>query len=210
MLFFGEKETVLFQGDSITDCKRDREEIISLGSGYPLLLASLLPIVYTKTDFTFINKGVSANRVRDLEDRWDEDCIALKPTTLSILIGINDTWRRYRDDERRDATSVEAFEQSYRNILTRARDGLKVKIILLEQFLLPAREELAGWREDLDPKIQVVRRLAKEFGALYIPLDGLFAAECMKKNPAFWAHDGIHPTHAGHGFIADAWMKAIV
>jgi lysophospholipase L1-like esterase len=209
-MFFAEKETVLFQGDSITDCKRDREDPESLGKGYPLLLASLLPIVYTKTEFTFINRGISANRVRDLEARWDEDCIALKPTTLSILIGINDTWRRYRNDERRDSTSLEAFEQSYRSILTRARNELGVKLILLEQFLLPVHEELHSWREDLDPKVGVVRRLAKEFGALYIPLDGLFAAECMKKDAQFWAPDGIHPTHAGHGFIADAWMKAIV
>ncbi|MCL2069058.1 MAG: GDSL-type esterase/lipase family protein, partial [Oscillospiraceae bacterium] len=133
--------------------------------------------------------------------------ILLKPTTLSILIGVNDTWRRYDNN---DPTSTEDFERGYRSILARARDELNVKIILMEPFLLPAREELEGWREDLDPKIGAVRRLAREFGALYVPLDGIFAAECMKKPPQFWAGDGVHPTQAGHGLIADAWMKAIV
>ena len=44
-------------------------------------------------DITFINRGISGNRVRDLRARWQEDCIDLKPDILSILIGINDSWR---------------------------------------------------------------------------------------------------------------------
>jgi lysophospholipase L1-like esterase len=206
MPYFAKRETVLFQGDSVTDCGRDYGDIHSLGSGYPLLVASMLPVLRTDVDFTFINKGVSGNRVRDLDARWTEDCVALKPTIVSVLIGINDTWRRF---DANDPTPADVFLTQYRNILSRVKNELAARIIILEPFLLPVYDEHRLWREDLDAKIQAARRLAAEFDAVYIPLDGLFAAASTQKAPAFWADDGVHPTCAGHGFIADAWLRAV-
>jgi lysophospholipase L1-like esterase len=204
--FFAERETVLFQGDSVTYGWRDLSEVLSLGCGYALLVASMLPVLRTDVDFTFVNRGTSANRVKDLAARWDEDCIAIKPTTVSILIGINDTWRRFDSD---DYTPVEAFEDCYRGILARVKNELGAKIIILEPFLLPVRDDYRLWRDDLDPTIDAARRLSAEFDALYVPLDGLFAAAAMKKPASFWAADGVHPTSAGNGLIADAWMQAV-
>lgn len=42
-------------------------------------------------ELTFINTGISGNRVCDLRDRWQQDVINHKPDVVSILIGINDT-----------------------------------------------------------------------------------------------------------------------
>jgi len=78
----------------------------------------------------------------------------------------------------------------------------------MEPFLLPVREDYGAFREDLDPKIQAIRELAREFKAVYVPLDGLFAAACIENAPEFWAYDGIHPTAEGHSFIAKEWLKA--
>ena len=197
------EEIVLFQGDSITDCGRDREAPESLGRGYPLIVAGTLSNRYLDREFSFINRGIGGNRVKDLEARWDTDCIALKPSLVSILIGINDTWRRY---DKNDPISVDEFESTYRRILTRVRDETKARIILLEPFLLPVRAELERYREDLDPKIHAIRKLSREFGTLYVPLDGLFAAACVRQTPSYFARDGIHPTPVGHGLIAKAWM----
>jgi lysophospholipase L1-like esterase len=130
----------------------------------------------------------------------------LQPTIVSILIGINDTWRRYDND---DPTTVEAFALGYKKLLERITTETNAKIILLEPFLLPVRKDLERWREDLDPKIQAVRGLAREFNALFVPMDGLFAAACSHKHSSFWAEDGVHPTVAGHGFIAQAWINAV-
>ncbi len=80
----------------------------------------------------------------------------------------------------------------------------------MEQFVLPVTEERETWRVDIDPKIQAVRALAREFNALYIPLDGIFAGACAKKPPAFWAEDGVHPSVAGHGLIAREWVRAVL
>ncbi len=105
---------ILFQGDSITDAGRDYNNDADLGLGYPMITASWLSAALPSKNFRFINKGVSGNRVKDLKERWMRDCIDLKPTWISILIGINDCWRRYDNN---DPTSVEKFESDYRYIL---------------------------------------------------------------------------------------------
>ncbi len=94
MPFLSEKEVILFQGDSVTDCWRNRNDLNSLGGGYPLHIAGCVSAILMEHDFTFINKGVSGDRVKDLNNRWDTDCINLQPTVVSILIGINDTCQR--------------------------------------------------------------------------------------------------------------------
>ncbi len=198
-----ENSIVLFQGDSVTDTRRNIS-ISNLGFGYPMMIASRFTAFYPEKNVTFINRGVSGNRVKDLKGRWQEDCIDLKPDWVSILIGINDTWRRYDSN---DPTSVEDFENSYRYILARTSEELHANIIICEPFLLPYPKDRLKWREDLDPKIQVVRRLAEEFQAIYIPLNEIFAS--AQYEPNFWAPDGVHPSLSGHALIAQTWLDAV-
>lgn len=201
---FKENEVVLFQGDSVTDCGRNREKEDDMGFGYPLLISSWIQAKYPEKNIRFINKGISGNRVCDLEARWNEDCISLEPTFVSILIGINDTWRRFDNN---DPTSVKDFEDTYRRIISQVKEKTSAKIILCEPFVLPFPEDRKLWREDLDPKIHAVRNLAREFQTLLLPLDGLINSAAAQKSPEFWAADGVHPTMAGHALIAQEWLK---
>jgi acyl-CoA thioesterase I len=203
---FGNEEVVLFQGDSITDANRDRNNEIDLGAGYPAMIAAWFSALYPAKRVRFINKGISGNRVKDLFERWEVDCINLKPTWVSILAGINDTWRRY---DSHDPTPANVFEENYRCILQQIVDRLDAKIIICEPFLLPVPDDRVAWREDLDPKIAVVRKLAREFGGVFIPLDGVFAQASVNRDPSFWLPDGVHPSPAGHALIAQAWLKAV-
>lgn len=130
----------------------------------------------------------------------------MKPTWVSIYIGINDTWRRFDSGEE---TTPEQFEASYRDLIERTQKSLDAKLVLIEPFVLPVPEDRRTWRQDLDPKIHIVRELAREYGAPLVPLDGLFAAASVKAEPAYWAYDGVHPTPAGHALIADAWLKTM-
>lgn len=202
---FQMSDVILFQGDSITDTGRNRNDAHSLGTGYALMLAGKLGALYPELNLTFYNRGISGNRAADLQERWTEDCLELKPTWVSIYIGINDTWRRYDSGHE---TSPEAFEASYRDLIERTKAETGARLVLIEPFVLPEPEDRIRWREDLDPKIQVVRKLAREYRALLVPLDGLFAAASMKAESAYWAPDGVHPSPAGHALIADAWLKA--
>ena len=198
--------TILFQGDSVTDAGRSRTNDAELGWGYPMFVEAWLNATHPENQFTILNRGISGNRAIDLEQRWTEDCIDLNPDVVSILIGINDTWRRYDSN---DPTSALEFTQHYRVILERVKRETNANIVIIEPFVLPVQPEQATWREDLDPKIQAIRSLAIKYGATYIPMDGIFAAACTRKVPSYWASDGVHPTNAGHSLIAQSWLKAV-
>ncbi|MDR1692913.1 MAG: SGNH/GDSL hydrolase family protein [Oscillospiraceae bacterium] len=199
---------VLFQGDSITDCGRDRDDPASLGGGYPKRVADAYNAFCPGSGTVFINKGISGNRVIDLLARYETDFLAVKPDILSILIGINDVWRRYDSN---DPTTLEAFSQNYRELLTRVkRDLPDTKIVIIEPFVLYALPDRHIWREDLDPKIQAVRLLAEEFADMFIPLDSCFAKLVVEGIPtAELAEDGVHPTDFAHGLIARIWLEAV-
>jgi acyl-CoA thioesterase-1 len=197
---------VLFQGDSITDAGRYRYESNHLGFGYAMMAAAWFSALYPEKSVRFLNRGMSGNRAISLRERWEEDCLELRPDWVSIMIGINDTWRRYDNN---DPTSVQDYEAAYRSMLEQTRDRLKARLILCEPFVLPVPQDRETWREDLDPRIGVVRRLAREFSAILVPLDAIFAQAATQREPAFWASDGVHPTFEGHALIAQSWLRAI-
>lgn len=204
--FLQQNDVILFQGDSITDAGRNRDSGDDLGRGYAYMIAGRLSFLHAEKRLQFVNRGISGNRVQDLQERWEADCIDIKPTVVSIYIGINDTWRRY---DQNNPTSAEQFEQGYRDLLTRTKESLDARLIMVEPFVVPYPQDRKQWREDLDPKIAVVRELAREFGALLVPLDGLFAQACTRAEPSYWAPDGVHPSPAGHALIADAWIRTV-
>ena len=78
---------VLFQGDSITDAGRDRNAKGSLGGGYAQMAATWFTALYPEKRVNFLNRGNSGNRAADLEARWQADCLDLKPSWVSIMIG---------------------------------------------------------------------------------------------------------------------------
>ncbi|SDE12640.1 SGNH/GDSL hydrolase family protein [Glycomyces harbinensis] len=182
---------VVFAGDSVTDCGR-REDPDALGSGYVRLLAPAL----AAAGFAVANRGVSGDRVRDLKGRWDTDVAALRPTIVSVLIGVNDMWRRYDSG---DPTSAADFAADYRSILK----GLDARLVLVEPFLLPVTGEQEAWREDLDEKITAVRDLADEFAAVLVPADEVLNA---LGDPHGLAPDGVHPGDRGHEALAELWL----
>ena len=199
---------VLFQGDSITDAGRDRSDPCGMGAGYALMASSWFTALYPEKDLQFFNRGIGGNRVCDLVGRWQEDCIDLdpKPTWVSVMIGINDACQAFNSN---DPTALEDYERDYRSILTDVRDKLGARLVLIEPFLLPFPDDRAAWRKYLDPMINAARKLAREFDAILVPMDGIFAVAATRREPAFWAMDGVHPVAGGHALIAQSWLKAV-
>ncbi len=199
-------DRILFQGDSITDCGRDRHQFYGMGNGYALMASAQIGAARPDLDLEFINRGVSGSTAIDMLSRLESDFIELKPTLLSILIGINDTWRAF---DANSPTSTEEFADSYHQLLSQVVSRLNPKLVICEPFVLPHPADRKAWRTDLDPKIQVARQMAIEFNATYVPFDGIFAQATCEKNAAYWANDGVHPTSAGHALMADAWISAV-
>lgn len=195
---------ILFQGDSITD-NGNRGDMYDMGSGYPKYASALLRERFPDIEFTFMNKGISGNRTWDLLERWQTDCIDLQPDLLSVMIGINDTWRAFDSG---NPTTAEQYEANYRRLLEDVRAHTKAKILMLEPYLLHDTPDKDRWRADLDAKIDAARRLAREFADAYVPLDGLFASACVGYQPTHWSPDGVHPNENGAEFIGRYYTDA--
>ena len=196
---------LLFQGDSITDMGRDRDDIHSLGWGYPKYAAPLIAEKFSDKEFEFIDKGIGGDKTSDLVARLQEDFIDIQPDVVSILIGINDVWHRAGD---RSWMSDEEFENNYRTVLEAIKTKTNAKIMLIEPFLIPVEDKLY-FREDLYRKIEVIRKLAREYADVYMPTDGLLQSAFIGDDPISYAEDGVHPTEKGARYIARIYCDYI-
>lgn len=190
---------LLFAGDSVTDCGRTffAPEVGAghLGDGWVRIVAALLG-ARRPGGHEVLNAGVSGDRVADLAARWERDVAVHAPQVLTVLIGVNDVLLAPRTD-------AQAFELAYRGILDRVPASVE-RLVIAEPFVLPVDEHTAALRESLRPFQAIVRRLAGDTGAALLPLSEQLDAAAPP--PAWWAADGIHPTVAGHGLIAEWWL----
>lgn len=189
----------LFIGDSVTDCGRNLEP--PHGDGYVREIARSGAL-----SGQIINVGTSGHRLVDLEKRWQVDVLEHQPTLISIAIGINDTWRRYDDN---DITTAENFRDRYHRLLTLTKQSCNPQFVLCEPFLLPVQDEMNSWREDLDPKIEIVHDMVNEFDAILVPFDQHFTALSKIFSMAKIAEDGIHPTAFGHAEMSRLWLATV-
>ena len=198
--------TVMFTGDSITDCQHLEIEQ-PLGWGYPLRVAGDWGLRHPDRPVTWLNSGIAGNKVMDLETRWQQDVLDARPDVVSVLVGINDVgWHTYAEDGY--VIPVDEYAAGYDRLLAPLADAGS-RLILIEPFLLPLGDDQRKQREDLDPKIQAVRELARAYGAHLLAADGMFAELAATTGPEYWAADGVHPTPAGHAALAAAWLRLV-
>jgi lysophospholipase L1-like esterase len=206
-----EGAVVLFQGDSITDAGRDRgvadpNAARALGSGYPLLAAAAALAAHPDRGLRFYNRGISGNKVPDLAARWTADTVALAPDVLSILIGVNDFWHKLGHNY---AGTVQDYENQYTALLEETRRALPhVRLIVLEPFVLRCGAVDDRWFPEFDQRRAAAERVAHRAGAAFVPLQRVFDDLARQSTPQYWAADGVHPTPAGHGVIAERWRRA--
>lgn len=204
---------LLFQGDSITDADRDRDnrrpnDLWAMGRGYAGLAMCRWLAEQARRPWLVYNRGVSGDKVSDLLRRWDDDAIALAPDVVSILIGINDLWHKLGGD----ATGTPSdYEREYEALLARTRRALpEVRLVVGEPFVLRTGVVDERWFPELDERRAIAERLARRFDAVFIPYQSLLDTAVAKgTEPAHWAEDGVHPTPAGHHLMADAWCRRV-
>jgi lysophospholipase L1-like esterase len=202
---------ILFQGDSITDCGRNRDVTWpndGLGQGYANLAASRLLADLPAKGLEFFNRGISGNRVVDLYARWKVDALNLRPDVISILIGVNDTWHEYGSQ---NGVEPARYADIYRMLLQwTCKELPQVKLVLMEPFCLVTGEAVTdAWLEEMAERGKIVSALADEFGAIFVPLQDKLNAATEKAPVRYWLRDGVHPAPAGCALIADAWVDAV-
>lgn len=198
---------IVFQGDSITDAGRKKDETEAnhnkaLGKGYAALAAGEMLADYPELGLRFYNRGISGNKVPDLAGRWDADAIALKPDILSILIGVNDLWHTIAFGSKYKGT-IDDYETGYRQLLVRSQQQVPgVQLIVCEPFTL------RDWPA-LDPYRAVAKNLARELKLPFVPFHSIFAEAAKAAPKQFWLWDGIHPTTSGHALMLQAWRRCV-
>ena len=204
--------TILFQGDSITDGNRGRNNDPNhiMGHGYAFSIASRLGADFPDRNLRFINKGISGNTIIDLASRWQQDTLDLQPDVISILVGVNDVYFKLKESK---STPAYSFEAEYRKLLEMTRDRLPgVLLVLGEPFILPVgmvKEKLSLWNDEINQAQLVSKKLADEFDAVYINYQNVFLSACKNTAAEYWIWDGIHPTVPGHELMARAWIENV-
>ena len=198
-----EQKIIVFQGDSITDCGRNREND-GLGLGYANMVTGSL-MAAEPYRYKCHNRGISGNRVVDLYSRWKIDALNLNPDLLSIFIGVNDLWH---EKMRRNGVEPVRFERIYRMLLEWTLEVLpEVKLILIEPYVLPCGSVEESWIPEIAEYQKIVRRLADEFKTGFVPTQEIFnTAAKTAPSMEYLTADGVHPTPAGHQLLADAWL----
>jgi lysophospholipase L1-like esterase len=206
-------DVILFQGDSITDAGRNREQTGAnntrgLGTGYALLATSDLLYEHAGKNLQIYNRGISGNKVYQLAERWDADCLELKPTILSILIGVNDFWHTV--DGKYDGT-IEKYRNDFKALLQRTKEKLPdVKLIIGEPFGVKGVKAVDDkWYPKFPEYQNVAKELAAEFNAAFIPYQSVFDKAEKTAPGSYWTGDGVHPSLAGAQLMAHAWMKSV-
>ncbi|SFE84831.1 Lysophospholipase L1 [Paenibacillus algorifonticola] len=206
-------QKLLFIGDSITDCDRNKQDgeglFGALGRGYVAQVDALLQAVYPELGIRVVNMGTSGNTVRDLKARWQEDVTDKKPDVLSIMIGTNDVWRQYDTPFITDwHVYIEEYEQTLRELVAQAKPVARSGIVLMTPFFLESNEQDA-MRRTMDEYGAVVRRIADETGCLFVDTQAAFNKVLAHLYSATLAWDRVHPTAAGHMVLARAFLQAM-
>ena len=197
---------ILFQGDSITDGNRYKDEASrwdknhQIGHSWAYMVTGKLMGEYPRR-FECVNRGISGNTVMQLRERWQKDALDEKPDVLALLIGVNDC-SAISDGRMKE----EDYGAVYRELLADLRKvSPDLRLILLEPFMLRPDEERNRIMDGLQ---KTVRDIASETGAVFVPLQAEFSERAAADGADYWLWDGVHPTEAGHWVIARRVLEA--
>ena len=194
-------ETIVFTGDSITDCGR-LGAYAPLGNGYVKIFYNLFLARYPEINVRIFNTGISGNTIYDLSDRWLDDVLSLNPDWISVLIGINDLHRMLAGELKYDPKN---YYEAFRRILDETSKRVK-GIILMSPFYISRGTIFETHRkkvlEVIPQYISYVERLSNEFSTYYIDLHSVFQDLIKVREPIAYAPEPVHPNETGHTVIA--------
>ncbi len=210
-LLIQDGQTLLFQGDSLTDAGR-RDTHYPYGWGYARMVIDLVTARYPDRRIDWLNRGISGHTTDDLLVRWHDDCLALTPDWVSLLIGINDLCRWFNPDHENHVPPGR-YRDNYRRLLVRTRDETGAGLVLMDPYFISTDTDPEGRRGTvlgmLPDYIAVVREMADEFDAIHVPLHDVFQEQLRHRSADWFCPEPVHPNVAGHMVIAHAWLAAV-
>ena len=226
----GANSKVIMMGDSVTDVERAKPNGEGLfdpyGRGYVAFVNALLCATYPERRIRIVNKGLSGNTVRDLENRWQDDVMKLNPDWVSIMIGINDVWRQFDMPMQPEAgVPLAEYEERLTALVDRTKPVVKGLILATPYYIESNTSD--AMRARMDEYSAVVKKLAQKSGAVFVDTQAAFDAHLKHFHANAVAWDRVHPNNTGHiiasggrrswgpecntghMIIARAWLKAV-
>ncbi|QHS58651.1 SGNH/GDSL hydrolase family protein [Chitinophaga agri] len=204
---------ILFQGDSITDAgrkrdKNDANDPSALGNGYAYLTAAALLREFPDKNLKIYNKGISGNKVYQLAERWDADCLQIKPDVLSILIGVNDFWHTLNGNYN---GTIKTYRDDFTKLLDRTKQALpEVQLIIGEPFAVNGVKAVDDkWFPAFNDYRVAAREIATKYDAAFIPYQSIYDKAEKSAPGSYWTGDGVHPAIPGASLMAASWMETI-
>jgi lysophospholipase L1-like esterase len=201
-------DRVVFYGDSITQ-----------EGGYGRFVEEYVRTRFPQWDVRFYNAGVGGDTVRGggsgpIDVRLERDVIALRPTVVTIMLGMNDGGYKPFDP-----TTLAAFGEGYRAIVAKLRQalpGVRLTFIRSSPFDDVSRPpQFAPGYDDALRRLgcYVVTLGATEKATVVDFRDPVNAgiAAVLKENPDLARQvvpDRVHPGPAGHVVMGAALLRA--
>ncbi|MEM6507440.1 MAG: GDSL-type esterase/lipase family protein [Planctomycetota bacterium] len=207
--------TVLLQGDSITDAGRKKDDLEpnsmpALGKGYASMIAYHLLTRHKDKGLKIYNRGISGNKVPQLDARWGQDCLDLKPDVLSVMIGVNDYWHTVAFGNKYDGT-VESYGTGLKALLMRTMEALpEVQVVICEPFVVRAADGTTrpDWFPEFDERRARAQEAARSVGAVWVPFQSMFDDAVAAGTPnKHWSRDDIHVNPNGAALMAMRWLS---
>ena len=203
-------KTVLFIGDSITDCGR-RGDAAPLGSGYVSMFTELVTARYPERKIRWINKGIGGNRITDLRERWRDDVLYHRPDRLSVKIGINDLHSHLRGAA--DGVTPEIFAEIYEELMQLTQAELGCPVVLVTPFYISTDRSGQTFRSqvmDIIPRyIETVQKMSAKHETRLVNLQDVFQEQLKYRDADTFCPEPVHPNHTGHLTMAHALFEAL-
>jgi len=209
------KRKIVTVGDSITEAGK-------YPGGYVWLLQRYLNALYPDRKIEIVNAGISGNKARDMQARFQKDAIDQKPGLVMINVGVNDVWHAFFDFPKNQfypqgnlPTGVPLAE--YREKITQmvlAAKAAGIRVALLSPT--PIGETLDGPENRRLPEyIATMREIALQNQCLFIDLNAPFREvigtyqKHAGKTLNLLAADGVHPNPSGYRIMAFTILRGL-
>ncbi len=205
-LQLAQNQTIVFIGDSITDAGRTEKPYSPYGFGYVHFTANYLLAKYPELNLRIINTGISGNTIGNLKNRWDKDCLNFKPDIISIMIGINDLWRKHTN-QLDQAADAKEYEVTFERLLLNAKQKKNCQLMLCEPFMF-CDNPADPMRKGLNAYIEAIHRIAEQFNATVVQIQKQIDEKIKQITSYKWSDDMVHPFVWAHFWISQQWIQA--
>ena len=209
-LLFENGDRIVFAGDSVTDMGSAQpvgEGLFdNVGRSYVRVIENMLAVSYPNVFLRITNSGTSGNTSRDLKNRFDRDVVNLNPQWVSLCIGINDVWRQFDSPALTDICSdLDEYEANLLELIEKIKDKVKGIFLITPYYIEPNKKDMM--RARMDEYCAVCKKLAKEYGCIFVDFQQMFEDYCKIRHSSYLAWDRVHPNQIGATLMAKEFLS---